>query len=295
MNDRPSPLDTRDLRRQARLETLRIAGVFGGFALLLALLIVDRLRAQEEVEAVAVVPEVVKAPAVGPLPDLRAVTDVKEKKSRFFDYLLPIVEHRNAWVRGARSFLADARAQLAAGRPLDEAQKRRVASLGARYRVTLDGDPDVAAIDELLVRADEIPPSLVLAQAASESAWGTSRFARAANNLFGEWCFTAGCGVVPQRRPPGLTHEVEQFASVPDSVDSYFRNLNTHAAYETIRSLRAKARRAGREPLGAELAAGLGQYSERGQEYIDEIRAIIRINDLETYDQPAADEVASMR
>ncbi|MDZ7825939.1 MAG: glucosaminidase domain-containing protein [Gammaproteobacteria bacterium] len=45
-----------------------------------------------------------------------------------------------------------------------------------------------------LRRADEIPPSLVLAQAAAESAWGTSRFARMANNLFGQPRFTEGCG-----------------------------------------------------------------------------------------------------
>ena len=39
---------------------------------------------------------------------------------------------------------------------------------------------------ELLRRVDVIPPSLVLAQGAIESGWGTSRFARQGNNLYGQ-------------------------------------------------------------------------------------------------------------
>lgn len=34
---------------------------------------------------------------------------------------------------------------------------------------------------------DILPPSLALAQAAEESGWGTSRFAREGNALFGQW------------------------------------------------------------------------------------------------------------
>ena len=38
----------------------------------------------------------------------------------------------------------------------------------------------------LLERADIIPPSLAIAQAAYESGWGTSRFALEGNSLFGQ-------------------------------------------------------------------------------------------------------------
>jgi len=39
---------------------------------------------------------------------------------------------------------------------------------------------------ELLRRVDIIPPPLLISQAANESAWGTSRFAKLGNNLFGQ-------------------------------------------------------------------------------------------------------------
>ncbi|HKJ91279.1 MAG TPA: glucosaminidase domain-containing protein, partial [Oceanipulchritudo sp.] len=61
---------------------------------------------------------------------------------------------------------------------------------------SLEVKPDVpltpAILDDLRRRVDVIPPSLALAQAALESGWGTSRFAREGNNLFGIWCYTPG-------------------------------------------------------------------------------------------------------
>jgi Bax protein len=129
-----------------------------------------------------------------------------------------------------------------------------------------------------------VPPSLALAQAASESGWGTSRFAREGNNYFGEWCFSEGCGLIPGRRGAEQTHEVEVFPTVEAAVDSYFRNLNRVAVYEPLRETRARARAAGRPITGEALAAGLERYSERGTVYIEEVRSIISYNDLERYD-----------
>ena len=64
-----------------------------------------------------------------------------------------------------------------------------------------------------------------------ESAWGTSRFAREGNNLFGQWCYKTGCGIVPKRRGEGQVHEVASFESVDAAVASYLRNINSHRAY----------------------------------------------------------------
>ena len=47
-------------------------------------------------------------------------------------------------------------------------------------------------VNELMLRVDVLPVSLALAQAANESAWGTSRFALQGNNIFGQWCYEPG-------------------------------------------------------------------------------------------------------
>ena len=79
-------------------------------------------------------------------------------------------------------------------------------------------DQDI--INELILRVDVIPVSLALAQAANESAWGTSRFALEGNNVFGQWCYKKGCGIVPAERRSGATHEVKSFTSVERSVQA---------------------------------------------------------------------------
>src|SRR5690606_11880502 len=132
----------------------------------------------------------------------------------------------------------------------------------------------------LLRRVDVLPSSLVLAQAANESAWGTSRFAVEGNNYFGQWCFTEGCGLVPDRRLSEASHEVKAFTSAGESVEAYFMNINTFGAYQGLRLMREELRRSGQIIDGLTLAEGLESYSERGEEYIEELQSMIQFNEL---------------
>src|SRR5690606_12194341 len=99
------------------------------------------------------------------------------------------------------------------------------------YGIDRTGPEDFA---ELLRRADTIPPSLALAQAAEESGWGTSRFAREGNALFGQRVWRGEDGIVPSDRADGETYRVAAFEHLIDGVKSYARNLNTHSAYEAF-------------------------------------------------------------
>ena len=202
-------------------------------------------------------------PADFALPD---DADVAEKKRIFFSTLRPVILAENARIERLR-------AEVLAAREADEPE--RVAEIAERFKI--ETWPE-AGWEKLLRRVDVAPPALALAQAASESNWGQSRFAREGANFFGQWCFSEGCGLVPDRRAEGATHEVATFGSVNAAVRAYLRNLNTGSAYEGFRKLRAQARAAGRPLDPIALAGGLGRYSERGQAYIDDIRSIIRTN-----------------
>ncbi len=119
---------------------------------------------------------------------------------------------------------------------------------------------------------------MVLAQAADESAWGRSRFALFGHNLFGQWCFLPGCGIVPKRRPKGAHYEVQRFNNENEAIASYFHNLNTGKSY---RMLRAQSRKNNKPLSGITLAQGLNHYSSRGIKYVREIQQIIRRYKLE--------------
>jgi len=175
--------------------------------------------------------------------------------------------------------------QLQLGQTLTVTQQLTLQQLAARYRLRAGEVDDLTLIDALLAKIDVLPPSLVLAQAASESAWGESRFAREANNLYGQWCFSTGCGLVPHHRPEGMTHEVTSYPSWQASVSAYFLNINSHPAYQPLRDLRLQRRKQNLAISGELLAAGLEKYSARGTIYIKSLQQIIRVNDLARLDQ----------
>lgn len=247
--------------------------------LILALIVLTLLGARWWGSSAAPDPRLaVPAPAsLSDKPDFRAIPDADHRKQRFFQYLVPAVERVNVEVRQRRQRLQRLAEKHERG-TLSRADRRWLEGMAERYRV--DADATGARIMALQQRIDTLPGGLMIAQAAIESGWGTSRFAREGNNLFGEWCFTSGCGLVPRSRGKDASHEVRWFPSVIHSIRSYMHNLNSHPAYEEVRARRAAARRAGREPRALDLAGGLEKYSERGAVYVEEVRTVIRANDL---------------
>jgi Bax protein len=214
---------------------------------------------------------------VSEIPDFSGYQDVNKKKADFFAFLLPKIELANQIEFDRREFLSSLDPAK-----LSNQQMEQLLSLAKSYRVsTSSSNADI--INALLVKVDRVPASLILAQSANESAWGTSRFAREGNNLFGLWCFTTGCGLKPLRRDTQAKHEVEKFSSVQDGVNQYIRTLNSHPAYQELREIRRDLRILDRPPSGLALAIGLQSYSERGLDYIDEIQAMIRFNQLEQF------------
>lgn len=219
-------------------------------------------------------------------PDFESFQTVDERKLAFFEFMIPLVQEENQTILTKREQVLAIKNQLEETSVLSRESKRRLAELVKEYRFEDESLKPSEQIEKLLLRVDKIPVSMALAQAATESAWGTSRFAKGGNNFFGQWCFRRGCGQVPQARDEGARHEVAVFDSARESVRSYFRNINTHRAYRRMREMRAGLREAGEHIAGLELIKGLSSYSERGQDYVDELAQIIAGNQLSLLDMP---------
>ena len=167
--------------------------------------------------------------------------------------------------------------QFAQSPTLSVRHRQVLDKLAIKYQLE-DEESTPALLKELVKRVDIIPPALILVQAANESAWGTSRFAQNGYNFFGLWCFKKGCGFVPTLRGDDEAHEVAKFRNMSHAVMTYIRNLNRHYAYAELRDVRAKLRARNRPITAEALAQGLHSYSIRGQDYIDEILSMIRVN-----------------
>ncbi|MFB2727145.1 glucosaminidase domain-containing protein [Shewanella mangrovisoli] len=212
------------------------------------------------------------------VPDFSAINDVAEKKRAFFDFLRPIIQQQNAIIATERDFITDMLALVENDSSLSDTQLAQLNQLFNKYQYAAR-NVDAKSLSSLLKRVDIIPESMVLIQAANESGWGSSRFAREGFNFFGEWCFSNGCGIVPSSRGSGKTHEVKVFPSVDASVSSYMRNLNSNTAYTLFRSIRADLRSQEAELSADQLIYGLVNYSERQEAYIDELLDMLRHNE----------------
>jgi Bax protein len=229
------------------------------------------------------------------LPDFTDFSDVKEKKQTFFEFMLPMVSQENQRIQALREQVLLLEKLYRDNGELADNQQQWLMRLAEHYKIDTEQEDVAMWLKILKLRVDTVPPSLALAQAANESAWGTSRFAVRGNNLFGQWCFRPGCGLVPDERPDGERYEVAKFKGPQQSVNSYIHNLNTNHAYRDLRKMRAQKRQAGEPVTGKFLAAGLTKYSTRGEEYIEELRSMIRVNKLTAFDKPTTKPATAER
>jgi len=202
-------------------------------------------------------------------PEFDKIEDVQEMKKTFFNYLLPEINKKNNEIQSIRKKVIS-----------KELSNEELTELYKKYRIDKGYE-----IDALLEKIDIIPPSLVLSQAALESNWGRSRFAKFYHNYFGLWCFERGCGVIPKKRNKGDTHEVAKFSSPEKAIDFYYLSLNRNKSYEVLRKIRKNKRSEGQIMTGLSLSEGLDNYAEIGYEYVTRIREIIIHNELSKFDR----------
>lgn len=214
-----------------------------------------------------------------PVPKFAAYKDIIEKKRAFFAYLLPEIRRQNSIVEKEREMVFALQQVYSDKKQLDEHEAAVLTMLKQKYKLkATKGSSIKSALAQLIIRVDVIPEELILVQAANESGWGTSRFAVEGYNFFGLWCFKPGCGFVPRQRSDDAKHEVAKFRDLSHSVMTYIRNLNRLYAYQGLRQIRLQLRKDNKPITAKALSKGLMSYSERGQEYIDELLSMLRVN-----------------
>lgn len=216
-------------------------------------------------------------------PDNLHTLSIADKKTIFLHALLPVALYANQQVESERQRLLELLA-LSESLPEDFSVKKipegwqKILSpedkdwlvvLGKRYKSE--------TISQLKRRVRSVPVSLLLAQSALESSWGTSRFAKEGNNLFGirTW---GKKGLAPDDRETDSKFLVAKYDTILDSVKAYIHTLNSHHLYVKFRTLRLDSQ----DP--EVLSEGLLFYSETRKSYVTKVNRIIRYNQLKRFD-----------
>ncbi len=209
--------------------------------------------------------------------DMRDV-ESKFRKELFFMIVTPLALLANHIIMLQR----DRMKRILASDQYSESDHQFLLVLGRRMNIKVT---DKRQINRLLEHIDIIPVSLVLAQGAIESGWGTSRFAREGNALFGVWTWAKGKGIVPHGRAEGHAYEVKRYDNLFQSVTDYIDNLNRHNAYAPLRQIRANARYQNKALTGYDMSGGLERYSQKGADYITSLRTLITYNNIDRIDR----------
>ncbi|MFL1780597.1 putative Bax domain-containing glucosaminidase [Candidatus Hepatincolaceae symbiont of Richtersius coronifer] len=215
------------------------------------------------------------------------ITNMEVRKSVFINILLPIIIKVQNEVDTERQKVSYINTKILK-EPLSDEDFKLIRDLAAKYNVKMQDDnfwDYTKALEDLTIRVDIIPFSLVLAVAAKETGWGSSRFLIEGNSLFAEWVWSESLGIIPTERAAGAKHAVRSFQNLEDSVISYYRNLNTHNAYQGFRLRRYKMRIKKEVMDPVILANQLSKYSTETQDYVRNLALIIRGNKLTVYDK----------
>lgn len=224
------------------------------------------------------------SPSIPFKPNFPAITPLAARQQAFITFMIPKINYANAQILATREEIENLVQLWGQNKELSYSQRTWLHEIADVYKMPKFDISNPQDVAELLSRVDEVPSSLVLAQAANESGWGTSRFAVSADNFFGQHCNVPGCGVLPLNRPYGSTFEVQKFKNVQSAINDYIYNLDTNQSYAEFRAMRAQMR-ASNEPLvGFRLAPFLVNYSILGTRYALMISSIIINHNLMQYD-----------
>ncbi len=191
---------------------------------------------------------------------------VSEKKKKFFNMILPAILISKQKLKVKRNRVE---AIIHTENPTAE----DIAFLEKQYKTYRTRDNK-----ELLLRMQTHPVSIILAQAAIESAWGESRFFKEGKNIFGMWSYNKN---EPRMRAKGTRNGkaiyVRKYATLSDAIDHYFEVIG-RGAYKNFR----KQRDITKDPL--QLVQYLINYCELKEKYTRKLRKFIIANKLQKFD-----------
>ena len=122
----------------------------------------------------------------------------------------------------------------------------------------------------------QVPFDLIVAMAAYESAWGTSRFAKEGNNFFG--IRTWDLDKIPHMKAkgrPDANWGVRKYKSMCACIQDYIQILNNHPAYDEFRKARSWEIKMYGYTNATTLSRFLIAWSELGEQYTDRLKQII--------------------
>ncbi|HLF35629.1 MAG TPA: glucosaminidase domain-containing protein [Cyclobacteriaceae bacterium] len=196
---------------------------------------------------------------------------IEFRKKKFIDLVLPailVVKHElmKESIRTSHLMI-----RLKNHMPVVKKDSAFIAGLFRKYQTE--------SLYEVTKKQQVHPTSLIIAQAALESGWGTSRFFQEGNNLFGIKSYNPADVRVNSLVPNnGNAVFLKKYPTLKACIEDYFLTIANSWAYQDFRKKREEAS----NPY--ELIWYLQNYSELRYDYVKKVGELMVHNELDQFD-----------
>lgn len=189
--------------------------------------------------------------------DFDKMTDTTQRNKIFLQILGPLALKLSDEIKEERLKILELQMALEDGKELTHEQEQYIEDKAKEYDIftRLKGFRRYQLLlKHLVLKVDVVPPSLLMAAAAMESDWGTSRPAREANSLYKELVWYGEEGLDPKDETEDNSYKYKIFPSLYESMKSFAHKVNTSVNYEQFRFQRAEIKRHDKPVLGRSVA-----------------------------------------
>jgi Bax protein len=194
-----------------------------------------------------------------------------ERKQQFINQVLPAILIVKFRYEEQLKVIEDLILKIDSGLIISPEKQQLIDSLMITFRAN--------SHENLLMRLKPHATSLVLAQAALESGWGSSKTSQEGFNLFGIWTTSKDSNMMVSRHKASNKRVyMKRYDTLVEAVDHYFLTLGRNDAYREFH----KKRYTDQDVF--ELIKSLHKYSELRGAYTHKLRNMVKYNNFEIYD-----------
>jgi Bax protein len=199
------------------------------------------------------------------------------KKESYIDILLPAILVVKHGLLNERSRTEKIWARLRAKDRINKPDSLFILSIFEKY--------NSKNLEEINLKQQLHPNSIVLAQSILETGWGDSRFFLKGNNAFGIWSYSnLDNRMAASATRDGIMIYLKKYENISQSIEDYYLTLANSWAFDEFRKKRYESD----NPY--ELIWYLNKYSELRNDYVKKVGEIIIQNDLTQYDSCELDQ-----
>lgn len=188
--------------------------------------------------------------------DFASISDQNLRNKLFIQILAPLTMRLKEELLVERMDVLQTTRELAINGSLTNLQKAFIEEKAKKYDVFTkikDESRYGVLLEELMLRVDEVPPSLLIAISAAESNWGSARETMEANSLFKTKVWYTNEGLKPLDDEDN-SYRIKIYPSLYESLKDQTLKMNTDINYQSFRGQRALLRSRNKNIRGRTMA-----------------------------------------